>query len=196
MEMNNDLPLNFNESYDFFVHEILPLEKRKSIYFKKNSYFLYISVEQNCFGYNLFYLHLIKIEPKECYVNYPCRLGKPIDECDTKCDINSEFNIFNPIIYRSVQCVYRANNLFNLRRLLDIIETQDRTNVKEWYNYKAKRIFYRLEDSGIDYLAIFELKGKQERKHLTLISAFPIFDKTMKKVYDKQYLNFKDAIIK
>ena len=195
MEMIIDLPTKFNDSYEFFKAEILPREKRKNIYFKKKSYFLYIDIGDNCLGYNLAYLHLIKIEPKDAYVNYPCRLRKPIDDCDTQCDINSRNNIFNPVIYRSVQCIYRANHLTFLRRLLDILETQDRTNVKEWYNYKIKRIFYRLEDSGIDYIAIFELKGKKEKRHLTLISAFPVFDATSKKIYDKQYLSFKDATI-
>ena len=195
MEMILDLPTKFLASYDFFEMEILPIEKRNNIYFKKKSYFLYISVEKNCRGYNLSYLHLIKIEPKDYYVNYPCRLKKPIDDCDTQCNITSQHNIFNPVIYRSVQCVYRANNLTYLRKLLDILETQNRENVKEWYNYKAKRVFYRLEDSEIDYIAIFELKRKKEHTHFTLISAFPVFDATSKKIYDKQYLRFKDATI-
>ena len=62
--------------------------------------------------------------------------------------------------------------------------------------YKTKRIYYRLKETDIDYIAIFELKGKKGSKHFTLISAFPVFDSIAKKSYDKQYSSFKEAVIK
>ncbi|MDO4753566.1 MAG: hypothetical protein Q4A41_01055 [Bacillota bacterium] len=55
---------------------------------------------------------------------------------------------------------------------------------------KKNRLYLRYQEEENDYLIVFEEKSS---KRVTLITAFPVFFRSAKRDYDRDYLTFVQA---
>lgn len=185
--------VQFNEA--FIKKEKRPTYLSKFIFFNMNKNVKNGQVGNYCVELDKperFY-HMISFEEKEKYQMYPCYNDKSYELCDNLCDIDKVSTTFK--FLNRVYCLYRLSRIHRVVEVIELANLGD-SNIEAWteieLDKKRNKVFtryIRYNCGADDYVIILrEIHKKGIINYYEFITAFPVFLKSNKERFSKNYL--------
>ncbi|MDM0600252.1 hypothetical protein KLF26_00280 [Clostridium perfringens] len=179
----------FKKGYEIFCSELLERENRPLLLGK----FLYIDERELHDGKANGFWHCSSMgEDDTKFDQDPCENDITKELCKYKCDVRCESNFLKE--KRRVPCVYRANRIIWIRKIIDLVNEKKFDCIKIWkcFNKRTRtkdlKIWY--DDGIISYVLIFEIQyneNKNDIRMYVLKSGYPVVLKSYKRRFQKEF---------
>lgn len=183
-----DLNTIFEESYKLFNENILDREKRPMLLGRT----IYID-EKNLYDgkANGFWHCSTMGEDDTKFDQDPCENDKTKKYCKYRCNINHSDNFL--VDKKRVPCIYRADKLLWLSKIIELVNNKELDNIKVWKcknRDKSKDLKIWYDDGDISYIIIFKIsynEDKNDIKKYVLKTAYPVVLKSYRRRFQREY---------
>ena len=185
LDLSSDFEESIETAFAFFADNIFNRSKRPALFDKE----VFIEANEVIEGKPIGFWHFISIENNHKFEVLPCNNDITLEQCNGNCESNKHQISSTMKADKRNICLYRARRL---PWILDILKMANRDDpaVKVWYkpdDASNGKLYLRYCKQGNDYVVILA----NTKKFYRIISAFPVFYKKERKVFDKDYERFK-----